>query len=302
MTKNASIPDHFGKTGLTSLTISVVLFIASVADRTAIKQTQIFSVAIGSINTKFLVLSLMIAAVISVTLVVLSYINEAIPYQRLRREAFAEGVLPDEIGARIGQLESDFRQIMERLWKLREAGTIASSLQNQPVGIDPEAFKRIIVEVWTEEDETELLNLAGRVVQGLGDRQPGEYGGARGALLTLFNMNIVPRIEQRLNRLQYGEDDNLIVRGDTISRLMRNLGALGDTMEEVRLHLAHVRDDVEHYNRFLKSLNGAVVAQVTVFGLGMPAVVCAIAVLHGIGALGFAIFPSAPKVVELMLS
>ncbi len=283
-----TIPEQFYKSRLTSIVISIVAFAVSVLDRKTLDDFKAFDVQVGTLNQPFLIFALLAAAAASLISLWLSFRNEGAPYVKERDDA-VDALKGEKMLAEVKQAIGDLRSDRERYRSAVSSPALQGAIEKGipfprgsqwlqaasimcPPAMGPDLFKRLKTECSLQYcEDIEFWEKA--------------------------ESSWIQTRRQHLEQLELMIEQPLFVESETLQQVSEHVyqndtQAL-EALEQLSFQLHQHHDAVKLAKRELR-------AEVYWMGVAFPIAVFAIALMHGLGTLGFRLFRSLPEVTQCL--
>lgn len=294
-----SMPEQFYKSRIMSITLSIIAFSLSVIDSEKLANFKIFEVQVGSINQPFLVVAFLIAAFTSLISLCFSFYNEGIPYTQYRTSPLKDDA---KLEAALKSAQTELNSLLEAqvqvLHLMKNPAIIAALESGLPIPSSAKADE-LRRAAWSEEDQRRLVE---KLCSNLADIIPEDIRIQIDYSVVIMNSqnNLKEMIQrswdeaqQRFIRL------DMAVEGAQIDRIHREIRGDG------RGSIGAVEELIAEFRKLRRSIfvtRWTLRGEVFWLGVALPTLIFAIAVLHGLGALGVHVFPSLPEWVAAHLT
>lgn len=291
-TRKPALDEAFHRSKITSLTISTVLFVVSIVGPKAFSKASVFNVQFDGINQKFAIACLILAAVVSSASLFLAYINNALSYQRATISNLEFDSVPTEIIRSLSDYKERIIKLEEYARNSLETSTVRDADRSAIVALSADAVCGALRQIWTVSDSREIANLVHANVR----RVLAELHGtpeASGSSFANIDVQVEKIIERRAEDF-WSSKDAVVIYGREIDNLKRVSQHISSNLLEMKAAIDKVLKNIALRNRAISGLKSTIVWQITVIDFAIPMLVSAVALAHGLGALGIRAFDSLP--------
>lgn len=272
----SALPEQFYRSRTTSIVMSALAFAFCVIDAKTLKGAKVFDIPIGSVSSRFLIIAFTGAALISFVSLCLSYFHEGKDHLRQQRRtarlsyAYTEAI--PEVSRQMSAVMA-LQTSIERIFfddGVLEDNSIYSSAS-----------------FVSHHDRGGHIDYAEKQIATLFEAPP---------VISVYNPDYtVNRVLINLVNSYYEE----LYSQDAFTHtyLCQNL-LVEKLLPEVAKNLKSLRRELSAHRRAARNAFALRIIETSVIGVGVPALMLSIAMLHAIGALGTALMPTLPVAID----